>query len=1346
MGKYKSRFLAVVLSAAMLITPFTNVGVSKVEAASTSIPSYTMKPEVVAGITDFDPMVTDESGKLVLGMSTNKRNLILYDETTQTSKVLATTTANMTAAQISFDGSTVLYWTGASINYLKISTGFTKVLATNSTSNNGSMNGDGSLVGYAAGGKFNFYHPDTDSSESFTINGYGVYTAPSTYAPANANPILLNRAGDKAYLMTGSNISWPDSYEYDIASKTAARINNGVDTVLYHMLPNDTLVEHRKGGVGASTEFRIYDPSTKTESGNVNKGFEGTFMRTSQNGKFFQDTNGFVYSAGRTVGFGKFVNSFAITPDSSVAYTRDMKGNLVKLDLSEFINNPSTYLRPSSVEGVITTPTNNNIKIEWDYNFTAQDGFEIYRDGTLLAQINSQSTTSFVDNMIELNKSYNYEIYSVSKGQKSDPVVFDVDTPKTDSLALGNAVAHRGDYVYFANHTWRLMNDNYLIANSGEFPQMQYSPNSGSDRSFHTGITGNVGHYLNTTYFASLLPEERQTVVRTNFRVTTKDGIVLKTVPAFVGLPSLTEVQNNKDFSIADTWTITTETTNLTGSIMTGKGVAYSATSTNDIRPVITLNPRAIVTMGSGSISDPFFVDGVGVFVPVPTGFKVEKAETTTITTSWNQVSGASQYILKRDGKTVYTGNLTVFKDTGLELGKSYSYTVVAVDSMGNTSAEASLTANTLTTSLPSQDAPKNFRVVEATDNSIKVAWDAVVGAEGYSLKRGNTVVYSGPLTEHIDAGLPSDTEQEYTVVAQAGGSLSDPATVTGKTKPAKVPYPTGFTVTDVTYKQVSMKWDHVPGADYALLRDGQEVYRGSNLDFVDVTITPGTKVTYNLVAVVNGIESQAAVKVVTIPDEPKPGVPPTVAPALKVVRVAYDRVSLEWTPSAEATAYDLYRNDALVASGTLQAQVDIGVAPTSSYTYKVIAKNEFGQVESNVVTLTTPDVPQNIIIVPAPPKDGTVTMDFKVVYGADTYKVARNPEVTYEKNHDDSYHVTYYNTVTGETRDMGNTNEVNGFLNFTETGLDPSQDYHYSIKAFVKNPDGSLTEVGSEETTVTTPPTGGGTTDPGNGGGNTTDPGTGGGNTTDPGTGGSSNGGNSGGSGGSSNGGSTGGSGGSTGGSSSNGGNSSEGSTGTVVTEEKKEEKETEIISEVKKESNFTDVEGNFARKEIDELVTKGILKGYSDGSFKPNSKVTRAEFAIMLTRALGLKSLGDYKYQFKDFDIKAWYAPELTIALQHIVTKGFDKYTYRPNAFIPREQASVMVSNILRNFDKALVKNQVTFKDEKSIIGWATNDVKLAASLGIIKGYEDSTFKPKNEITRAEVAVMIYRLLEVL
>ncbi|MEI4896472.1 S-layer homology domain-containing protein, partial [Klebsiella pneumoniae] len=87
-----------------------------------------------------------------------------------------------------------------------------------------------------------------------------------------------------------------------------------------------------------------------------------------------------------------------------------------------------------------------------------------------------------------------------------------------------------------------------------------------------------------------------------------------------------------------------------------------------------------------------------------------------------------------------------------------------------------------------------------------------------------------------------------------------------------------------------------------------------------------------------------------------------------------------------------------------------------------------------------------------------------------------------------------------------------------------------------------------------------------------------------------------------------------------------------------------------------FTDVSRNFAENEIKALAAKGILTGYSDGSFQPKKEVSRAEFAIMLSRAFGYKDQNMVLIEkFKDLSVSAWYAPELSGALASGVTKGF-------------------------------------------------------------------------------------------
>ncbi|WP_139293654.1 S-layer homology domain-containing protein, partial [Mycobacterium tuberculosis] len=100
----------------------------------------------------------------------------------------------------------------------------------------------------------------------------------------------------------------------------------------------------------------------------------------------------------------------------------------------------------------------------------------------------------------------------------------------------------------------------------------------------------------------------------------------------------------------------------------------------------------------------------------------------------------------------------------------------------------------------------------------------------------------------------------------------------------------------------------------------------------------------------------------------------------------------------------------------------------------------------------------------------------------------------------------------------------------------------------------------------------------------------------------------------------------------------------------------------------------------EITELISRGIVQGYPDNKFAPDREVTRSEFAILLTRAMGYEDNGQQMiHNFDDLSNNAWYSEELNIALNNVVTKGFNDNTYRPNEAIKREQAAIMISNVI-------------------------------------------------------------------
>lgn len=740
---------------------------------------------------------------------------------------------------------------------------------------------------------------------------------------------------------------------------------------------------------------------------------------------------------------------------------------------------------------------------------------------------------------------------------------------------------------------------------------------------------------------------------------------------------------------------------------------------------------------------------------------------------SWTASKDSLLYKVYRNDTEIGSVTGLEYSDKTAKAGESYIYTVRSFN--GSTHSDPSpillVTVGEDTTTPVILDKPTNV-IATPKATSIIVSWDAVPGATGYKIKQGQGIIYQGPITTFTQSDLPNGATYNYEVFAINGSVESEGVTVSATTLVPQLSYPANFRVTELKYNKVTLDWDAVDGADeYEISRDGMTIgvpmYPGWSED--SNSIMPGATVTYKVAALKNGVKGKEAIKVVTIPTEPVEGEAPQGDLTLKATRVYHDRVGLSWTTVTGATYYSVYQDtDNKVWTGDLNTITDYNVGPEETHTYHVVAGNEWGTLESNVIVIVNPSAPQSIVITPSQPMEGTITFNYKVVEGAVMY-TERNPQTKAVPLGDGTYQVTYYNSATGETRDLGIQTPVNGMLTFSESGVDPNKNYHYEITAVVMNAQGVEEVVAKEEVSVTTPSDGSGITVPGtivdptdpgnNNGGGSTDPGNNGGGSTDPGNnngGGSTGGGSTGGgsTGGGSTGGSTGGSsdGGSTG-STSNGGNETttdkpkDEVTGTVVdpSDESGVKDPTTVPSDESAGVDFSDVsENHFAFEAIQYLSSKGIVKGYNDGKFYTDRTITRAEFAIMINRALGY-STDEYKHSFVDFKEDAWYAGELASALNKGITKGFTDGTYRPDAYIPREQASVMINNVLET-NGIFVSESLSFKDLDSIIAWAVDSVSSNVGAGIISGYTDNTFKPKQLITRAEAAVLIFKLLNVI
>ncbi|MBF8984603.1 S-layer homology domain-containing protein [Lutibacter sp. B2] len=162
-------------------------------------------------------------------------------------------------------------------------------------------------------------------------------------------------------------------------------------------------------------------------------------------------------------------------------------------------------------------------------------------------------------------------------------------------------------------------------------------------------------------------------------------------------------------------------------------------------------------------------------------------------------------------------------------------------------------------------------------------------------------------------------------------------------------------------------------------------------------------------------------------------------------------------------------------------------------------------------------------------------------------------------------------------------------------------------------------------------------------------------------------------------------------------------------------------------------DVKGHWAEENIMNLIRKGAVNGYEDGTFKPNNNITRAEFATILVKAFNLEAkIGTIFEDTKDH----WAKDYIKVASVHGIVSGYNDTTFGPDELITREQMAVMIGKAA-NLNKSI--NESTFKDAKQISEWAKPYVAKANEAKFIAGYNDNTFKPKANAKRAEAMTII-------
>lgn len=159
--------------------------------------------------------------------------------------------------------------------------------------------------------------------------------------------------------------------------------------------------------------------------------------------------------------------------------------------------------------------------------------------------------------------------------------------------------------------------------------------------------------------------------------------------------------------------------------------------------------------------------------------------------------------------------------------------------------------------------------------------------------------------------------------------------------------------------------------------------------------------------------------------------------------------------------------------------------------------------------------------------------------------------------------------------------------------------------------------------------------------------------------------------------------------------------------------------------------------------VYSQGLMTGTSATTFEPNTSLSRAMLVAVLHRLEGSPqaSGGD----FTDVADGDWYAQAVNWAASVGVVNGFDDGTFQPNTAITREQMAAILRNYAqyKGLEVTASGSLSTFTDAASVSDWAKESVEWAVGSGLIGGYEDSTLRPQGTTTRAEVASVLQRAL---
>ncbi|HEY9666882.1 MAG TPA: S-layer homology domain-containing protein, partial [Coleofasciculaceae cyanobacterium] len=175
---------------------------------------------------------------------------------------------------------------------------------------------------------------------------------------------------------------------------------------------------------------------------------------------------------------------------------------------------------------------------------------------------------------------------------------------------------------------------------------------------------------------------------------------------------------------------------------------------------------------------------------------------------------------------------------------------------------------------------------------------------------------------------------------------------------------------------------------------------------------------------------------------------------------------------------------------------------------------------------------------------------------------------------------------------------------------------------------------------------------------------------------------------------------------------------------------------------TEFADIQNHWAKPFIEGLLAKGLISGFSDGTFKPDDKMTRAQYAALLVKAFN-PTPKRAATQFTDVANDYWAKDVIQQAYRGQFMSGFEDKTFKPTSNVQRVQVVVSLVNGL-GLSASAPNALNAYNDRNSIPDYAKDEVTTATKKEIVVNYPQvKQLNPTKDATRAEVAAMVYQAL---